>query len=181
MFQAMTAVTAVTNVPSPAELAARAAIDDALRSYCRGIDRLHAPAIEAAFHSDAMLEGYGGGEPTPIGVFVPNVLASLRTKFAATQHRLSNVTIEIEGATAMVESYVLAYHVIDNTDTGDQGRTIITFNGRYIDRFEARDGAWKIARRTLRMDWSDISTMGEPMVGAYVQSGRDGTPDPIFG
>jgi hypothetical protein len=161
--------------PSITELSARAAIDDALRSYCRGIDRLHAPAIEAAFHPDAILEGYGSGEPTPIDVFVPNVLASLRAKFAATQHRLSNVSIAVDGDSALAESYVLAYHVIDN---GDEGRTLITFNGRYIDRFESRDGDWRIARRTLRVDWSDISPMGAAMAGAYVHSGRDGSPDP---
>jgi hypothetical protein len=167
---------------SVTELEIRAAIDDALRSYCRGIDRLHAPAIEAAFHTDAMLEGYGSGEPTPIGVFVPNVLAALRAKFSVTQHRLSNVTIEIDGNVALVESYVLAYHVIDSAaDASQTERTLITFNGRYIDRFEERDGDWRIARRTLRMDWSDISPMGAPMAGAYVPSGRDGSPDPIWG
>jgi hypothetical protein len=164
------------------ELEIRAAIDDALRSYCRGIDRLHAPAIEAAFHTDAMLEGYGSGEPTPIGVFVPNVLAALRAKFSVTQHRLSNVTIEIDGSVALVESYVLAYHVIAGAaDASHTERTLITFNGRYIDRFEERNGTWRIARRTLRVDWSDISPMGVPMAGAYVQSGRDGSPDPIWG
>jgi SnoaL-like domain len=165
------------------DLEIRAAIDDALRSYCRGIDRLHAPAIEAAFHPDAMLEGYGSGEPTPIGTFVPTVLAALRAKFAVTQHRLSNVTIKIDGKSALVESYVLAYHVIASAagaaDASQSGRTLVTFNGRYIDRFEERDGSWRIARRTLRMDWSDISPMGAPMAGAYIPSGRDGSPDPI--
>ncbi len=167
----------MTALVSLTDLQVRAAIDDALRSYCRGIDRLHAPAIEAAFHPDAMLDGYGSGEPTPIAVFVPNVLASLRAKFVATQHRLSNVTIEIDGHTALAESYVLAYHVI-GAPGGE--RTLLTFNGRYIDRFEARDDTWKIARRALRVDWSDISPMGTSMAGAYIQSGRDGTPDPIF-
>jgi len=62
----------------------------------------------------------------------------------------------------------------------DAGRTLITFNGRYIDTFEGRDGDWRIARRQLRIDWSDISPMGDPMQGAYVPSGRDGTPDPVF-
>lgn len=167
----------MTALVSLTDLQVRAAIDHALRSYCRGIDRLHAPAIEAAFHADAMLDGYGSGEPTPIAVFVPNVLASLRAKFAATQHRLSNVTIEIDGHTALVESYVLAYHVMA---VPGAERALLTFNGRYIDRFEARDDTWKIARRALRVDWSDISPMGTPMAGAYIQSGRDGAPDPIF-
>ncbi len=158
------------------DLEIRARIDDALRSYCRGIDRLHAPSIERAFHPGAVLEGYGSGEPTTIEEFVPRVLDALRSKFAVTQHRLSNVTIELDGDRALVESYVLAYHVAVH----DAGRTLITFNGRYVDDVEGRDGDWRIVRRRLRMDWSDISPMGEAMQGAYVASGRDGASDPIF-
>lgn len=158
------------------ELDHRARIGDALRSYCRGIDRLHAPSIEAAFHPGALLEGYGADQPVPIEVFVPNVIASLRDRFVATQHRISNIGIELDGDRALVESYVLAYHVAE----AEEGRTLITFNGRYIDSFERRDGAWRIARRQLRMDWSDVSPMGSPMPTPFIPSGRDGAPDPIF-
>jgi SnoaL-like domain len=167
----------MSNSVDPTELGIRAAIDDALRSYCRGIDRLHVPSLEAAFHPGAILEGYGSADATTIEEFIPRVLDSLRTKFVATQHRISNVTIEIEGDRALVETYVLAHHVVVHAD----GRTLITFNGRYIDTFEGRGGDWRIARRQLRIDWSDISPMGDPMQGAYVPSGRDGTPDPVFG
>ncbi len=163
--------------PTGPTLDIRANIEDALRSYCRGIDRLHPQSIEDAFHAGAILEGYGAHEPMTIEVFVPQVIASLRAKYVATQHRLSNVTTETSGDTALVESYVLAYHVAQH----DDGRTLTTFNGRYIDHFETRDGAWKIAHRTLRMDWSDVSPMGNQLVGSYVHSGRDGSPDPIFG
>jgi len=157
------------------ELEIRATIEDALRSYCRGIDRLHAPSVEAAFHPGAMLVDYGSQELT-IEQFVEHALASLRAKFVATQHRISNTSIEIFGDWARVETYVLAYHVED----GEAGRRLLTFNGRYIDRFEARDGVWKIARRTLRNDWSRVEVMGEPMGGSYVASGRGGTSDPVF-
>jgi hypothetical protein len=158
------------------ELGARAAIEDALLSYCRGIDRLHVPSLEAAFHPGAILEGYGSAEATTIEAFVPRVLDSLRTRFVATQHRMSNTAIELRGDRALVETYVLAYHVMEH----DGGRTLVTFNGRYVDTFECRDGDWRIARRQLRVDWSDISPMGDPMQGAYVASGRDGTADPVF-
>lgn len=170
-------MTAIAAIADANELGIRAAIDDALRSYCRGIDRLHVPSLEAAFHPGAILEGYGSADATTIEEFIPRVLDSLRTKFVATQHRMSNTSIEIDGATALVETYVLAYHVVAH----DTGRTLITFNGRYVDTFEGRDGDWRIARRQLRIDWSDISPMGDPMQGAYVPSGRDGAPDPVFG
>ncbi len=157
------------------ELGIRAAIEDALRSYCRGIDRLHAPSIAAAFHSGAMLIDYG---PTPstIEQFVEHAVLALGRRFVATQHRLSNVSIEIDGDRARVEAYVLAYHV---EDKGGE-RRLHTFNGRYIDRFEQRDGAWKISQRTLRNDWSNVVPLGESMGGTWVASGRGGTPDPIF-
>lgn len=167
----------MTATRTRSDLEVRANINDALRSYCRGIDRLHPPSIAAAFHTNAVLEGYGAAEQMSIEMFVPKVIASLRAKYVATQHRLSNVTIEIEGDAALVESYVLAYHVAHH----DNGRTLSTFNGRYIDRFDVRNGAWRIACRTLRMDWSEVSPLGAQLVGAYVCSGRDGNPDPIFG
>ena len=37
------------------ELAARAAIEDALLTYCRGVDRLDADLVRSAFHDDAVL------------------------------------------------------------------------------------------------------------------------------
>ena len=165
---------------SSGDLEDRVAIEHALLSYCRGIDRLDAGLVAAAFHPDAMLEGYGAAEPLSIGAFVARALASLGERFEATQHRLSNVTIEIHDDRALVESYVLAYHVARREDRSEGSRILMTFNGRYIDHFERREGLWLIARRHLRVDWSDISPMGEQMAGAYVQSGRGGSPDPVF-
>ena len=157
------------------DLEDRARIDDALRSYCRGIDRLDAASVEAAFHPGAVLVDYGP-TPTTIETFVTNALASLGRRFVATQHRLSNVTVEVDGDAARVEAYVHATHV----EVTDTGRRLHTFLGRYIDRFERREGDWRIVHRTLRNDWSSVQDMGEPMSGSYVPSGRAGTPDPWF-
>ncbi len=158
------------------ELEIRCCIENALRSYCRGIDRLHSPSLEAAFHPGAMLVDYGPA-PLTIEVFVQYALVSLGKRFVATQHRLSNITVELVGdAVARVESYVLAFHVED----GDGEPRLHTFAGRYIDRFEERDGAWKIARRDLRYDWSTVAAMSDGMTGTWIASGRDGSADPIF-
>lgn len=157
------------------ELEIRDCIEDALRSYCRGIDRLHAPSIEAAFHPGATLVDYGPA-PLTIEVFVQHAVASLGKRFAATQHRLSNITVEIDGDVARVESYVLAFHV----EKGDGGPRLHTFAGRYIDRFEQRGGDWRITQRVLRNDWSSVAAMGDAMTGTWIAGGRDGSPDPIF-
>ena len=153
----------------------RICIEDALVSYCRGVDRLHPASIQAAFHPGAMLVDYRP-EPVAIEVFVPQVVASLEKKFVATQHRLSNIAIELDSDNALVEAYVLAYHVEDNEGV----RRLHTFCGRYIDRFELRGSDWKIARRMLRTDWSSVVPMGDPMSRVWIASGRGEAPDPIF-
>lgn len=152
------------------------AIGNALRSYCRGIDRLDGALVAAAFHAGAELIDYGP-ETLRIETFVEHAIASLGRRFVATQHRLSNVTIEIDASSthAKVEAYVLAFHVQE-----DNAKQLLhTFNGRYIDRFELRGGAWKIARRTLRNDWSRVETIHTTMSGTWVPSGRGGMPDPL--
>jgi uncharacterized protein (TIGR02246 family) len=154
---------------------ARQQIHDALLTYCRGIDRLDPEAIAAAFHPDAELIDYGA-ETLTIEAFAEYAVASLGKRFRATQHRISNTRIEFDGDRALVETYVLAYHV-EPTDDGD---VLHTFDGRYIDRFELRDGAWLIASRTLRNDWSRVEPIDTPMRGAWVASGRGGSPDPIY-
>ena len=158
------------------DLVTRATIEDCLRSYCRGIDRLHAPSVATAFHPGAILIDYGP-QPLAIEAFVDSALPSLRKKFVATQHRISNTTVEQDGDSAMVETYVHATHVEESAE----GRRLHTFVGRYIDRFELRDGAWKIAHRTLRNDWSTAEPMAPAMSGTYVPSGRGDSPDPIWG
>lgn len=157
------------------EIEIRQQIHDCLLSYTRGIDRLDGALVAAGFHPGAMLHDYGA-EPMTIEQFAEHAPGSLQRKFLATQHRVSNVAIELRGDHAVVETYVLAFHV----DEVDGSRRLHTFNGRYIDRFEERDGAWKIVKRQLRNDWTQIEPISEPMSGSYVPSGRGGSPDPLW-
>ena len=168
--------------------AARRQIHDALLSYCRGIDRLRPDLISAAFHPGASLHDYGAA-PMSIEQFAEHAPAALEAKFAATQHRISNTTIDFDPAIdteidtaagganrATAESYVLAYHW---EHTADGGR-LHTFNGRYIDRFTERDGCWKISQRHLRVDWSKVEHIGATMGDRWVRSGRGDEPDPLW-
>lgn len=154
--------------------AARAAIHDALASYCRGVDRLDGAAVLAAFHPGAELVDYA---PVPITVetFAEQALGVLAARYAATQHRIGNVLIEFDGDGAVVETYVQATHL----EQGAEGDRLHVFAGRYIDRFTAVGGRWRIARRTLRNDWSTVEPIGERMRGAWPTSARGGTPDPL--
>lgn len=154
-------------------------IEAALLSYCRGIDRLDGAAVLAAFHPGARLIDYGA-EPMTVEAFADYVIGALERRFTATQHRISNTAIDLDtdGERALVETYVLAFHLEPGDGTGSD--RLHTFNGRYIDRFELHDGRWLIAERTLRVDWSRIEPVPETMAGSWVASGRAGGPDPIY-
>lgn len=152
------------------DLEAKEAITACLLSYTRGIDRLDGDLVAAAFHPGAICKDYGADDMA-IEDFVTYAVPSLRAKYSATQHRISNIAIAVNGDTAQSEAYVLAFHV-EQTD----GQPLLhTFNGRYIDRFEQRDGHWRIAQRTLRVDWTKTETIEATMGGAWTESARDRT------
>jgi hypothetical protein len=155
-------------------ITARFEIHDRLLAYTRGIDRLDEDSLLSAFHPGAVMCDYG---PSPMTIedFASHALPSLRKRFIATQHRVSNIRIEIDDVTALVESYVLAYHV-EETDSGNK---LHTFNGRYIDEYSLRDNEWKMHQRTLRKDWSKTEDISEEMAGTWPASGRDRS-DPIY-
>lgn len=152
------------------ELEAKAEITDALLRYTRGIDRLDGDLVASAFHPGAQCVDYGA-DPMSIEDFVTYAIPRLGEAYTATQHRVSNIAIEFdEGHRAAVcEAYVLAFHV----QAAEPHPRLHTFNGRYVDRFQFRNGAWKIATRTLRVDWSRVETIEETMRGTWVDSGRD--------
>lgn len=142
-------------------------IEQCLLTYCRGIDRLDEELIRGAFHPEAVVD-YGGGEH-PIEEFASYAVARLRSRYVATQHRITNVYPEIAGDHARCEAYVLAFHVQVEGDD----EWLHTFSGRYLDRFERREGRWAIARRDLRCDWTRCDPTVEHMAGSFIASARD--------
>ncbi|HEX3610242.1 MAG TPA: nuclear transport factor 2 family protein [Sporichthyaceae bacterium] len=122
-------------------------ITAALHAYCRGIDRMDADLIRSAYHVDGTDE-HGDHFRGSVADYVGWVLEVLRTRFSSTMHTLSNITIEVDGDRAGVESYVVAHHV-----TAD-GSALRVFGARYLDRFEHRpEAGWRIAHRTLVSEW----------------------------
>jgi hypothetical protein len=147
-------------------------INTALTAYCRGVDRLDADSLRSAFHDDAALEGYGPSDRT-VDEFIEMAMTGLARAYTATQHRISNITIEVTDDKARVESYVMADHF------ATEPRRIDTFKGRYVDDFACREGQWRMVRRRLLRDWSEVTEIGDEMAGVYADSQRD-RQDPIY-
>jgi hypothetical protein len=66
-----------------------------------------------------------------------------------TQHVLGQSFIDLYADTALVETYVLAYHRIA-TPNGHRDSVI---GGRYLDWMEKLGSEWRIAERTMLYDW----------------------------
>lgn len=71
-------------------------------------------------------------------------------------HMVSNVMIEVNGDRAVSECHFLAHH--RRAREGAAGEEEDVLKGRYLDRFERRDGAWRIANRTVFTTSSEFST-----------------------
>ncbi|MFT7597971.1 MAG: hypothetical protein ACI8TP_000891 [Acidimicrobiales bacterium] len=143
-------------------------IHAALAAYCRGVDRLDDDSLMSAFHPEAILSGYGRRDRA-VEEFVPFAINGLRHAYAGTQHRLSNIYIEIDGNQARVESYVTAEHLRVDGET----RRLHVFTGRYIDAFENISGRWAIRSRTLRHDWTHDIELTGAMPGSWTDGARD--------
>lgn len=143
----------------------------------RAIDRCDADLVRKLFHPDAT-DDHGGFKGSASD-FVPWVMEVLGT-MTRTQHVIGNILIELDGDQARGESYFIAHHTIPGEDDSD---TFMIAAGRYLDRFERRDGIWKMAHRWAVYDWSSAAPSSDiwdrPAMDGYAFGAR-GKPDPSY-
>lgn len=137
-------------------LLARQEIADVIYRYARGIDRLDFEQVRACYHPDAYDDH--GSMKGNVDEFIA-AASSFLTRWTATQHFMGNMLIEIEGDLARAETYAVAYH--RREDAAGNGKDDV-LGIRYVDRFERREGVWKIAHRVVATEWRRV----DPVVGA---------------
>jgi hypothetical protein len=123
----------------------RQEILDCINSYARGLDRLDADLIRAAFHTDA-IDNHGpfvGGREE----FVKFAI-DIESSFFWTHHGVTTHNCEVTGDVAHAESYVHFF-----VQTADRS-TVAAGGGRYLDKLERREGRWALSLRKVFMDWS---------------------------
>jgi hypothetical protein len=123
--------------------------------YMRGLDRLDRDLLLSVFHEDGWCEyGISNCPPDEFIKFAVNALQG----HEANQHMIGNVLIEVEGDEAFGEVYFNAYHKI----RGESGFDDVIIAGRYLDRYEKRNGEWKFSYRSERVDWSRSEPTNDP-------------------
>jgi hypothetical protein len=140
------------------------AIYDVIMRYCRGVDRVEPELILSAFHDDATDNHFG--------VVLPfrEAIGTLKMARAPgdgpppgglSMHSICNVLIELDGDVARCESYLVAVNRLEQ-----EGQSIDwTLAGRYVDRFERRNGSWRIAHRTVVYDLERFDEVVPPQEG----------------
>lgn len=131
------------------------AITDVINLYLRGADRADADLIAAAYHPDA-IEDHGGVYNGPATDYVA-LMAKMLPKAGIMNHLATNLVIELDGDVAHAEHYILAFARMKKD--GEKFDTLTL--ARAIDRFERRDGAWKIAHRQLVWEWNHEMPLAE--------------------
>lgn len=168
-------------------IADKQAIADQCHRYCRALDRVDEALLRSVFHPDSTHDH--GGFKGSSALFCTYAIAVLG-ELDRTQHQLGNVLIDLSGDTAHVESYFTAYHRLPKGRpcTGVFERHDISLDedvwigGRYIDRFEKRDGVWRIAHRTGVHDWESWRAADERHFGLMAPEtvGRRDRSDPVY-
>ncbi|MEM6833968.1 MAG: nuclear transport factor 2 family protein [Sphingomonadales bacterium] len=116
-------------------------IEDLCKRYMRGLDRLDHTLLRSVYHDDATdHRGFFTGGPDEFCEMAVTLLA----EHLANHHMLGQMHIDVEGDVAFGEIYFQAFHRA--LEHGLERDFIVW--GRYVDRYERRDGVWKIAHRT---------------------------------
>jgi len=173
------------------------AIQHAIATYARALDRMDEKMLRSVFHPGSkhshFFEGPSSdpslpstpGAPLDFVAFAFDVLRC----HSRTHHQLGQMLIEFESeAVAFAETYFTAHH--RQRQIGDKlaGATACDtemdyfVGGRYVDRFEKRNGVWKITHRTGMTDWTRLEAPSSAGFGSIpaVQLGKRGKKDMAY-
>jgi len=165
-----------------AGLAARAEIYDRIVLYLHASDRRQWELMEMVFHDDAIwnMSSIGGSTWRDTLNFTQKLFAE---HLLTTHHQIGNVMIRVNGDRALTEIYCTAYHrVRADAPTGGIfggiGHEYDLVGGlRYFDKFERRDGSWRITERRGISDWRHLQPAADGIlsqVNPQFRGTRDG-------
>ena len=167
----------ITREAALSQLLDKQEITEVLFRYCRGCDRADEEALRSCFHPDST--HFHGGFEGRSADFIDFAMTIVRPLKSST-HMVTNVMIVLKGDRAVSECHFLSHHRRLKADgSGEEDKFL---KGRYLDRFEKRDGVWKIVSRMGLHDFERIlEPADQTLSGAPAnQLGRKKPEDPIY-
>lgn len=178
----------------------RQEIEQVLKLYCRAIDRLDADLLRSIYHPDGTDDhgSFTGNAHEFVDFIMQDIRESTRYGF----HTLTQSIIDVQGDVAAAESTYLGYHRIEGSterlteffgatyaararERDELGREHeYICGGRYIDRLERRDGVWRILRRKITNEWSQVQVtthvLDEGKAKYFNLPGARDRTDPVY-
>jgi len=137
----------------------RTEILDCVAKQARGHDRHDVELMTSVYHDDGVDEhGPTVNSGPAYGQWANKTHAAA---FLDHLHNITTHTCEIDGDVAHCESYVIG------TMRARDDKTIALMGGRYLDRLERRDGAWRIALRRCTIEWAFTASAAMMHSGAF--------------
>jgi len=142
------------------------AIEMRLYQYCQAVDICNYDLLCDVYWPDAVDDhGFYVGNAYEFAAYNTS---NTPLAFESTWHSVTNIVIKIDGDVADVESRLIAYHRLRadsewlepilgsdyaNRHAGLQTSHDYLVGGGYTDRFERRQGVWRIANRRAYTSW----------------------------
>lgn len=123
--------------------------------YARCADTRDYAGFAMVFCEDAVFD-FMGNEVTPYGA-IEQMMHAL-DRYTATLHQVQNVFYEVDGNSAVGETYCVASHLFDDED----GTSKIDMGIVYRDRLRRGAEGWRIARRVFDLLWTQTTPVDDP-------------------
>ncbi|HET6508989.1 MAG TPA: nuclear transport factor 2 family protein [Baekduia sp.] len=137
----------------------RTAIRTCLMRYGRAIDQGDEALLRSSFHPHAVIEMGPVGTEITVDGFAEAMVAASGT-LTLGRHVITNHRVDRSGDVAWSEAYYLATML--PLRAAEVPWTATFMAGRYADRFERRDGQWRIAHRQMIAEWHATAPSLEP-------------------
>lgn len=125
------------------------AITELSYRYSRAADRLDRELLASVYWPDGTDDhgAFVGSAPDYV-----DWVMTLLSGWISVHHDNTNILIDIDGDTATGEVHWTGYYTYEINGQVHDHLAV----GRYIDRYERRDGEWRILHRTCLSDWSRL-------------------------
>jgi hypothetical protein len=137
--------------------------------YLRGVDRKEWDLIRSAYWPDAV---HDHGEVQGSVEELIEWIQKWHATIPRVMHFHGNELIELNGDVAIAEFYLITYQ--EEADANGEPQFFVIGN-RYLDRYERRNGEWKIAYRVVPLTFTRPPSPGadSPIITDSIQSQRD--------
>jgi len=135
----------------------RKIVDD----YALFADRVDNESLAGLFAPDGVLRIFERGNPEPVRQRIgrEEIAEAIKglSRYDVTLHAVSNHYVEIEGDVATGESYCRASHIRSVEGGAPEARENYIMNIRYLDEFIRTTEGWRIAKRELQVEFTEVS------------------------